>query len=91
MRHIDWCAKIMLTTGLIVFYGYMLEVFYAYYSGNLFEIAMIENRFHGPYRWTYYALLFCNGFVSSFGIPTAAAVPAADVHRRSHSVARQST
>src|SRR5205814_2228149 len=27
MKHIDWMAKIMLTTGLIVFYGYIIEAF----------------------------------------------------------------
>ena len=37
MRHLDNAAKIMLATGLIVAYGYMMEAFYAYYSGNIYE------------------------------------------------------
>ncbi len=27
-------AKVMLATGLIVVYGYAMEVFFAWYSGN---------------------------------------------------------
>src|SRR5512134_2957677 len=34
MRHIDNMAKIMLVTGLIVFYGYMMELFMGWYSGS---------------------------------------------------------
>ena len=34
MRHIDWMCKIMLATGLIVFYGYLMEAFYSYYSAS---------------------------------------------------------
>ncbi|MCC6686842.1 MAG: polysulfide reductase NrfD, partial [Fimbriimonadaceae bacterium] len=47
--HLDWMAKIMLTTGLVVFYGYLSEVFYAWYSGVIWEQALIQNRFFGPY------------------------------------------
>lgn len=63
IRHIDWMAKIMLTTGLIVFYGYLTEAFYAWYSGNLYEWAMMRNRMLGPYAPFYWALIFCNGLV----------------------------
>ena len=34
MRHLDNMAKVMLATGLIVAYGYMMETFMAFYSGN---------------------------------------------------------
>ena len=63
MRHLDWMAKIMLTTGLIVFYGYVMEVFYGWYSGNDFEWTMILNRFRGPYAPFYWALITCNGII----------------------------
>jgi molybdopterin-containing oxidoreductase family membrane subunit len=63
MKHIDWMAKIMLATGLIVFYGYILEVFYGWYSGNEFELALLKNRFTGPYAAFYWALILCNGVV----------------------------
>lgn len=62
MRHIDWMAKITLATGLIVFYGYILEAFFAWYSASPFEWDMTYNRrFTGPYAWAYWALIFCNG------------------------------
>jgi molybdopterin-containing oxidoreductase family membrane subunit len=60
MKHIDWMAKIMLVTGLIVGYGYMMEAFYAWYSGSFFEWAMMKNRALGYYRVFYWALIFCN-------------------------------
>jgi len=64
MRHLDWMAKIMLATGLIVFYGYMLEVFYAWYSGNNFELYLtFQNRMTGPYAWAYWSLILCNGII----------------------------
>ena len=63
MRHIDWMAKVMLATGLIVFYGYILEMFYGMYSGNVFELGLVKNRLYGPYAWSYFMLLFCNGVV----------------------------
>lgn len=63
MRHFDLMAKVLLATGLIVLYGYLSEVFYAWYSGSEFELALLQNRFVGPYAWSYWALLFCNGLV----------------------------
>ncbi|RYG39597.1 hydrogenase [bacterium] len=62
-RHIDWMCKIMLATGLIVFYGYILEIFYAWYSANVFEYRLLMQRFNGPYAPSYWALIFCNGLV----------------------------
>ncbi|HEY6331260.1 MAG TPA: NrfD/PsrC family molybdoenzyme membrane anchor subunit, partial [Blastocatellia bacterium] len=38
MRHIRNMAKIMLATGLIVAYGYMMETFMAWYSGDQYEL-----------------------------------------------------
>ena len=50
-------------TGLIVFYGYMMEAFFAWYSANEFEKYMIYNRMTGPYWYMYWTLIFCNGLV----------------------------
>jgi len=67
MRHIDWMAKITLATGLIVAYGYVLEVFYAWYSGNPNEWDMTFNRrFTGPYAWAYALLIVCNIIAPQF-------------------------
>jgi molybdopterin-containing oxidoreductase family membrane subunit len=60
MRHLDNMAKVMLATGQIVAYSYLFEAFIGWYSANGYEIYAIWNRLTGPYRWTYYALIFCN-------------------------------
>ena len=41
MKHLENMAKVMLATGLIVAYGYMMEAFMAWYSGNHYERFMI--------------------------------------------------
>jgi molybdopterin-containing oxidoreductase family membrane subunit len=60
MRHLQNMARIMLVTGLIVGYGYVVEFFMAWYSGNGFEQYMIANRIAGPYRYSWFALILCN-------------------------------
>ena len=60
MRHLDNMAKILLATGLIVGYGYMMETFGAFYSGDQFEKFMILNRMTGPYAPFYWMLIGCN-------------------------------
>src|SRR5216117_477566 len=59
-RHLQNMAKILLATGLIVAYGYMIEAFMAWYGGNPYEKYVIWNRLTGPYAPFYWALLFCN-------------------------------
>jgi molybdopterin-containing oxidoreductase family membrane subunit len=59
-RHLDNMAKIMLATGLMVGYGYLMEFFFAWYSANDFEEYMMRNRMFGPYGAFYWALLACN-------------------------------
>jgi len=61
MKHLENMGKVMLATGLIVFYSYITEAFYAYYSGNPFERYMMMNRVFGPYGHMYWALIVCNG------------------------------
>ena len=63
IRHLNNMAKVMLATGLIVFYGYLTEIFMAWYSGNVYEIAMMKNRMTGPYWPSWWALILCNGFI----------------------------
>ena len=60
MRHIENMAKVMLATGLIVAYGYIMEAFFGWYSGNIYERFMIYNRMTGPYWWVYWSLILCN-------------------------------
>jgi Ni/Fe-hydrogenase subunit HybB-like protein len=61
MRHIECMAKLMLGTGWIVAYGYAMEAFMAWYSGNIYERFMYWNRaWGGPYFWTFWLLILCN-------------------------------
>ncbi|MGH9752072.1 MAG: NrfD/PsrC family molybdoenzyme membrane anchor subunit [Blastocatellia bacterium] len=60
MRHIRNCCKVMLATGLIVAYGYLMEAFFAWYSGNTYELFMMKNRMFGPYGMIYWLLILCN-------------------------------
>jgi Ni/Fe-hydrogenase subunit HybB-like protein len=60
MRHLDNMAKMLLATGMIVAYGYMMETFMAFYSGNQFDRYMIMNRMTGPYAPWYWLLITCN-------------------------------
>ena len=60
MRHLDNMARVVLATGLVVAYGYMIETFMAWYSASPFESYMILNRFSGPYATAYWSLILCN-------------------------------
>ncbi len=60
LRHIDAASKFMLGTGLIVAYGYSMEAFFAWYSGDKYESFMYWNRMTGPYAVTYWLLILCN-------------------------------
>jgi len=60
MRHLQNMAKVMLVTGLIVAYGYLVEAFIGWYSGDTFERFVSLNRTTGPYAFFYWALIVCN-------------------------------
>ena len=66
MRHLQNMAKIMLATGLIVGYGYMMETFMAWYRADTYEQFMIHNRMTGPYWKEYWALILCNIITPQF-------------------------
>ena len=60
LRHLDNMAKILMATGLIVAYGYMMETFMAFYGGPGYDRYMIMNRMTGPYAPVYWSLILCN-------------------------------
>lgn len=65
--HLVYMGKVMLATGLIVVYGYFMEAFFGWYSGNQYETYMIQNRiWNGPYWYMYWLLIFCNGISIQF-------------------------
>ena len=61
MRHLDNAAKLLLGTGMIVVYGYAIELFMAWYSGVEFEVYMAYNRVFGAdHWWAFWLLIACN-------------------------------
>jgi molybdopterin-containing oxidoreductase family membrane subunit len=60
LRHLDYMGRIMLATGLMVGYGYLMEAFIAYYSDNVFERYTALNRVLGPYAPIYFGVILCN-------------------------------
>ena len=60
LRHLQNMAKILLATGLIVGYGYMIEAFMSWYSGSPYEKFMMWNRLTGPYWPAFWSLMLCN-------------------------------
>ena len=60
VRHLELAAKVLLACGWIVAYGYFIETFTAFYSGDRYEIAMVHDRFLGVYGPVYWTVLFCN-------------------------------
>lgn len=62
-RHLANAAKVLLVTCWLVSYGYLAEIFTAFYSGDIYERYMTVNRFTGPYGPVYWAMLACNVLV----------------------------
>jgi molybdopterin-containing oxidoreductase family membrane subunit len=63
LRHLRNMGEIMLATGLIVAYGYLMETFMAWYGGNIIEQSMMLNRMFGSYGTFYWALILFNVLV----------------------------
>lgn len=59
-RHLENAAKVLLVTCCLVSYGYLAEVFTAFYSGDQYERYMTVNRFVGPYSPVYWSMMVCN-------------------------------
>jgi Ni/Fe-hydrogenase subunit HybB-like protein len=60
LKHLENMAIVMLSTGLIVAYGYIVEIFMGFYGGNKYEMYMITNRWFGAYAPAYWMLIACN-------------------------------
>ena len=52
--------KVIILTGSMVGYAYMMEFFIAWYSGNPIEQFTFINRAFGPYAWAYWIMVSCN-------------------------------
>jgi len=63
VKHFDAMAKLIMLTGMIVFYAYLTEFFMAWYSGEPPERQVFWNRLFGPYWWATWIMLTCNGVI----------------------------
>jgi Ni/Fe-hydrogenase subunit HybB-like protein len=63
MRHLDYMAKVIVATGLMVAYSYGVEFFTSWYSGNRYELEAFRNRAFGDYAWAYWTMVSCNVLV----------------------------
>lgn len=60
-RHLDSMAKMLLVTGWIVLYSYVVEAWSAWYSGDHYEIyTNLVMRPFGPYALVYWVVITCN-------------------------------
>ncbi len=59
-RHLNNCAKLMLATGLVLAYTYVIEPFTSWYGGNQFEMYTVHNRAVGPQSWTFWLVILMN-------------------------------
>jgi molybdopterin-containing oxidoreductase family membrane subunit len=62
-RHLNAMGLVLLATGWMVAYGYIMEAFTAWYSGDVFERYMMHNRAFGPYGWIFWGLMALNVFI----------------------------
>ncbi len=79
-RHVDLMCKVLLGTGSIVGYAYIMEFFIAWYGGNPYELDLfIKNRVAdpfifgpmfkvdpAPYWWAYWSMMICNVITPHF-------------------------
>lgn len=62
-KHLDNMCKVILATGWIVAYGYLMENFVAWYGGDRYESFAFVNRRLGPYAPAYWLMVTCNVLV----------------------------
>ncbi len=59
-RHLENCGKLMLATGLILDYGYLMESFMSWYGADRYDSFMMYNRMTGPYAPVFWAVMLIN-------------------------------
>ena len=63
INHLEKMNIIILVTGSMVAYSYVMELFVAWYSGNQYEQFIAMARMTGPYAWAYWTMIICNVLV----------------------------
>ncbi|HBA87287.1 MAG TPA: NrfD family oxidoreductase membrane subunit [Geobacter sp.] len=62
-HHFEMLAKTIILTATIVGYAYAVEIFIAWYSGDLIEWQNHKWRLFGPAGWMYWLCVICNVLV----------------------------
>ncbi len=70
-RHIDALGKLLVTSSLLLTYGYIMDVFTTYYGGDPAEKAMFADRIYGIY-WP----IYWGTFLFNFALPQLLWFPA---------------
>ena len=61
VRHLDNMGKMLLVTGWIVLYSYVIETWSAWHSGDRFEMfTHLVARPFGPYAFVFWTVIACN-------------------------------
>ena len=63
LDHLEKMNKVMIVTGSMVGYAYVIEFFTAWYSGSNFEFFTLMNRALGPYGWAFWTMVACNALI----------------------------
>ncbi len=58
--HIDWLAKYLLGSNMVVVYGYFTEVFYSWYGGDKYDKLVLRNQMFGHYAPLFWIMIACN-------------------------------
>ncbi|MEX0686638.1 MAG: NrfD/PsrC family molybdoenzyme membrane anchor subunit [Balneolales bacterium] len=66
INHIEKMNIIILVTGSMVGFAYIMEFFIAWYGGVEFEKFAFINRAMGPYAWAYWTMTLCNVITPQF-------------------------
>ncbi|MDZ7715846.1 MAG: NrfD/PsrC family molybdoenzyme membrane anchor subunit [Balneolaceae bacterium] len=57
---------VMMVTGNLVAFAYLMEAFVAWYSGYIYEQGIFWLYATGPYAWGFWILMFCNVVTPQF-------------------------
>jgi Ni/Fe-hydrogenase subunit HybB-like protein len=60
LRHLGNVCKLVIAMSLLVGYAYAVELYTAWYGGNIFEQYTFRNRVIGPYGWCFGVMFACN-------------------------------
>ncbi|MBB3242219.1 molybdopterin-containing oxidoreductase family membrane subunit [Pseudomonas sp. Tn43] len=60
LRHLDTLGCLLLATGWLTAYGYLMDLFMPFYSGDSHEIEVLLTRLSGPHAWSFWLAMICN-------------------------------